>query len=151
MSAKNPFGIPIEGTPYIGYRKRTPQRPKEELPPYFEAVLADERTKAIVWTQSTPYFNDGDVCEFGVNGFGVILSTEDYSSLADNEDDLIWEYPDELTSSYTLPDGDPLKAPLRELERTGDEFEHAYLELFGDHARIIATREKFIIHEYEHD
>lgn len=146
----NPFGIPIEGTPY-NTRRNNPQRPKEELPPYFDAVFADERVTAIVWLQSTPYFNDGDVCEFGVDGFGAILSTEDYSALGVNENELVWQYPDELTSSYSLPAGDPLKEPLHQLELTGGAFEHAYLELFGDHARIVATREKFIIHEYDHD
>lgn len=32
---------------------------------------AHPEAKAIVWTQYTPYFNDGDTCTFGVNGFSL--------------------------------------------------------------------------------
>lgn len=62
-SERNFMGMPIEGGP-----SRTHVRTKDELAELFAAVLADPAVEAIRWNQYTPYFNDGDVCEFGANG-----------------------------------------------------------------------------------
>lgn len=55
------------------------------------------------WTQYTPYFNDGDSCEFGVN--------EMCYHILDDEDDEIEPY--ESTTLYT---GDALKSAEEKLE-----------------------------------
>ena len=146
------FGIPIEGDITRGHRGRIEQRPKEELFPIFQDVFADPRVQHVVWTQHTPYFNDGEPCEFSVDCFGAVLEGIDYSDVCRwGESDPTHAYPDELTTSYSLSEDDPLKGKLQTLERTGGPFEDVYLELFGDHARIIASRDKFIVEYYEHD
>lgn len=61
------FGIPVSGTPRKTRGDRTDQRPLSDLRPVFEALLADERVIEFGWSQYTPYFNDGDVCEFSVD------------------------------------------------------------------------------------
>lgn len=60
------FGIPVNGSPRKGRRGRVDQLPLSDLRPVFEALLADERVIEFGWEQYTPYFNDGDVCEFSV-------------------------------------------------------------------------------------
>lgn len=55
------------------------------------------------WTQYTPYFNDGDSCEFGVN--------EMCYHILDDEDDEIEPY--ESTTLYT---GEALKSAEKDLE-----------------------------------
>ncbi len=64
---KTVFGIPLEGEePYFNRNTKAWQRPLEELQPMFEDVLRHDDVMAIRWRQYTPYFNDGEVCEFGV-------------------------------------------------------------------------------------
>lgn len=60
------FGIPMRGEPRKGRSGHVNQRPLSDLRPVFEALLADERVIEFGWSQYTPYFNDGDVCEFSV-------------------------------------------------------------------------------------
>jgi hypothetical protein len=157
MSSETTFaGILIEGDRSRYTRQLVPQRPKEELVPIMLDVLNDERVKFILWIQYTPYFNDGEPCEFGVGDFGIVMDGVDYSEVLgsygyDENQDLTSLYPDELTTWYELKDEDPLKEKLKTLAKTSGPFEDAYYELFGDHARVIATREKFTIDEYEHD
>lgn len=43
------------------------QRPIEELLEALDDVLASDAVEAIRWTQYTPYFNDGEACEFSVH------------------------------------------------------------------------------------
>jgi hypothetical protein len=149
-------GIRIEGDQSKYGHKSIPQRPKEELAPIMLAVLNDERVKFVLWIQYTPYFNDGDPCVFGVGDFGVVLEGVDYSQVLGSygyeaDQDLKDVYPDELTTWYGMSDDDPLKMKLKALGETSGPFEDAYYELFGDHARVVATREKFVIDEYDHD
>lgn len=60
------FGIPVSGEPQRTRGALVDQRPLSDLRPVFEALLADERVIEFGWEQYTPYFNDGDVCEFSV-------------------------------------------------------------------------------------
>jgi hypothetical protein len=148
-------GIRIDGDRSRYTRQLVPQRPKEELIPIMLDVLNDERVKYVVWTQYTPFFNDGEPCEFSVGDFGFILNDVDYSETLkaygySSEEDLTRVYADELSGVWNTEDGD-LKDKMRALGKTGGPFEDAYYELFGDHARIVASRERFIIDEYEHD
>lgn len=62
----NFLGIPVsgeinEGSTFVN------QKTKEDLAPILQAVLDDPLITEFGWTQYTPYFNDGDVCEFSVN------------------------------------------------------------------------------------
>lgn len=70
------LGIPVEGERYSSWRERnyTP-RPISELKPYLDAVW-EKGVKAITWQQYTPYFMDGDVCEFSVHEVSVTSNPE---------------------------------------------------------------------------
>ncbi|MGW2713699.1 hypothetical protein ACWC4J_32700, partial [Streptomyces sp. NPDC001356] len=72
---RNFLGMPVSGEIREG-STRTDQKPVEELAPLMQALLDDPTIVEFGWTQYTPYFNDGDVCEFGVNELWVRTTEE---------------------------------------------------------------------------
>lgn len=70
--AKNFLGIPITGDIQRG-SQRVPQKPLEELAPLMQALLDDPSIAWFGWRQYTPYFNDGEPCEFNVHGALAVM------------------------------------------------------------------------------
>lgn len=140
--------------------------------------------RSVVWSQYTPYFNDGDVCTFSVHEFDVNLGTDDsikeeieakkkemkeaadagdyktaqklksqVDKLMDRLDDGDAEY-SYGESIYSLrrsnnPREVEIAEAIRNLQR---ELPSDVLEaVFGDHARIVATRQGFKVTEQQHD
>lgn len=70
------MGLDIEGDRgYTRYRQSYVPRPVEELYPYIKDAF-DKGVKAITWKQYTPYFNDGEPCEFSVGEPAVTKNPE---------------------------------------------------------------------------
>jgi hypothetical protein len=70
------MGVPIQGERgYTRYTRSYVPRPIEELYPYFKAAF-DKGVKAATWHQYTPYFNDGEPCEFSVYDLSVTNNEE---------------------------------------------------------------------------
>lgn len=70
------MGMPIGGDdPTFRYRRNYTPRPIEELYPYFKEAFA-KGVKAATWHQYTPYFNDGEPCEFSVYDLSVTNNEE---------------------------------------------------------------------------
>ncbi|RCH70525.1 hypothetical protein DT019_03275 [Streptomyces sp. SDr-06] len=163
MTNRNFLGIPVEGD-YTAGSTRTEQKPIEELQPILQAVLDDPTIIEFGWRQYTPYFNDGDPCEFSVYGTWV-RTAED----ADTDD----EYELEVDSHRSLG-----KRPYRKDPETGEygflpyegpdearydrcralsgaveggHFETVLLDAFGDHATITVRRDGIHVDFYEHD
>lgn len=99
-----------------------------------------------IWTQYTPYFNDGDECIFGVHEISPILSEE-----------ILEEVKNGNLSSYEVEDAnyenedkiDPtVKDFIRAISKVPEE---VFKNAFGDHVQVVATREGFDITEYQHD
>jgi hypothetical protein len=75
---------------------------QKDFPAMFTELFAEApNLKSFGWTQYTPYFNDGDSCEFGVNfdypyinganedydeAFDIIIKIYDYKNLVTEED-----------------------------------------------------------------
>lgn len=109
----NFLGIPVEGDINDGGRTRTDQRPLEELEPLIRAVIDDDGIAVFGWTQYTPYFNDGDPCEFSA-GEPWFLTHADLDALKakqriviDEDEDLLdivdWDhYEYEISGHPTL-------------------------------------------------
>lgn len=76
------------------------------------------------WTQYTPYFNDGDECNFTVNTYGIKINDED---------------------SY---DNKEMKIITEFLNAIDDNIMES---LFGDHVEICVYKDKIEISEYEHE
>lgn len=108
--SKSLFGIPINGEPY---EEQPPvqQRPISDLEPVFRALLDDPNVHSFGWRQYTPYFNDGDTCEFRVR--------EPWLRTVDDVDrDDLSDCDFEIDSSHpTLGDHDEVRRETTEEEK----------------------------------
>lgn len=112
---------------------------------------------AIVWAQYTPYFNDGDTCEFGVNEPTFTNAPDphnvrygeyegDHETAADGSDIFAWD------GWGATPDGlnvEMCKAFSRMIQSS--EMEAVMKAMFDDHVKVVATREGFDVDDYDHD
>ncbi|WP_331445820.1 hypothetical protein [Streptomyces xanthochromogenes] len=163
MTDRNFLGIPVEGD-YTAGSTRTEQKPIEEFQPILQAVLDDPSVIEFGWRQYTPYFNDGEPCEF--SGYGTWVRTAKDAEV-DDEYDLevdshvsLGKRPyrqDPETGKYGFlpyegPDEarhDRCKALASAIE--GGHFETVLLDAFGDHAAITVRRNGIQVDFYEHD
>lgn len=92
--------------------------------------------KTVSWHQYTPYFNDGDTCHFSCHGEDEVIINED----SEDEDDY---------EGQTGGWADKAATEVCELISTlgSDMMEH----LFGDHAKVIVSRKKVEVEQYDHD
>ncbi len=93
----------------------------------------------ISWNQFTPYFNDGEECEFNVNTEFLINGIDEY----DEED-----FEEGENSDY-----DERVKLHRELAEAFSHIEDSVFQfIFGDHKQITIDRNgKINIEEYEHE
>lgn len=68
---------PVKGDINTGYTHIVEQVGAEEFLRAIDRVLAVPGVEGVVWNQYTPYFNDGDACEFSIHEASVILSFGD--------------------------------------------------------------------------
>jgi len=124
------------------YKKRLETESQAILAEAFKEVFdAHPEIKAIGWTQYTPYYNDGNPCVFGVGDFSY--SEEDVDP---SKPGSLYEEP--WSESYGRDKGQ-LAAAVNGLARElPDDVMNA---AFGDHVRVIATREGFHTTGYSHD
>lgn len=116
---------------------------KTEMKNAFKEFFNDNpNIEALVWTQFTPYFNDGDACVFHVQDF-FPASKEELQQLKDDEID-IWDL-DCYPSSELQKQARPFTNALHKID------DAIFLSAFGDHCQVIATREGFDVDEYQHD
>lgn len=115
---------------------------------------------AILWTQYTPYFNDGDTCEFRVNDvYFTNANSEQMDEVSGwgeygGEDDAVWSetawgfkyHKDRHFEGIKVEDANQFS----DLIGSGD-MEDVMKEMFGDHVRVVATREGFDVQEYDHE
>jgi hypothetical protein len=125
----------------------------------------------VVWTQYTPYFNDGDTCEFSVGE--PTFTNAPVDELSEN---VRWgEYEGDTEGvwscdnvSYVLESDRPYFTETANMIRAAGgvdaescdlfakaigsrEMEDVMLAMFGDHSKVIATRDGFDVEEFDHD
>ncbi|WP_345633516.1 hypothetical protein [Streptomyces lacrimifluminis] len=161
---KNFLGIPVEGDITPG-ASREKQRPLEDFQPILQAVLDDPTIVEFGWTQATPYFNDGEPCEFSAHSLWV-RTDADREVEDEYEMELGYNHPslgkrpktwDSATKDWSYqqyegPDEaryDRCLALSKAIE--GGEFYDVLLEAFGDHARLTVRETGIEIEFYEHD
>jgi hypothetical protein len=167
---RNFLGIPVQGDITQG-ATRSEQKPIEELQPILQAVLDDPTIVEFGWRQYTPYFNDGEPCEFSVRGLWVRTGAD--TDVEDQYDlDVEYSHPSlgEMTGGEWVDDadrpgcrkkvGERYEGPdLARYERChaldgavqGGAFEHVLLDAFGDHAEITVRRDGIEVEFYDHD
>ena len=124
---------------------------------------------ALKWTQYTPYFNDGDACEFRVNEVTFTnaspeeLDNVNHYGEYEGEDETVWAIENisyGLNSKYHANEAAKIRAAggidesscqLIDKMIQSSEMEEIMKEMFGDHVKITATRDGFDVDEYEHD
>jgi hypothetical protein len=119
---------------------------------YIKIFQAVPQIKAIGWSQYTPYFMDGDACEFSVNEINF-LSYIPESLSGYYEDDIPTEQ-DFLFSCYHT-NANPLNkdeiAILSRFSKFIDDNEEFMKQLFDDHTLVLLTIDGYQTEEYEHD
>ena len=112
-----------------------------EFSAYFREVFARHPVlEAVRWEQYTPYYNDGESCTFRVYGSEPdvrFVGSSDFESTAEGEMSTAEKeraVEDLCDSFFPLANQEP----------------EAFLEMFGDHARVTATRDGFAIEKYSH-
>ncbi len=155
--------LPIRGN--VQHSTRKDQRTEEELSPIVQAALAQPGVTEVSWRQYTPYFNDGEPCEFGVHGFGCVVDgveIEDFPPYSGEETAVIgrWQRRWDATDRAYNYQGDyegPNEARFLALMDLADainhgEFYDVFLKLFGDNAEVRVVAGDGIYVEFcEHD
>jgi hypothetical protein len=126
------------------YQKRVKEEGEAALKDHFKKFFAETPgLVAVRWRQYTPYFNDGDPCEFSIHGvYGKVGTTKEDSG----------DYDDGFESDYSLKKTHPAEAKaLGELEALLSGMEDVLQAVLGDHSMITITPDNVEIVEYEHD
>jgi hypothetical protein len=124
---------------------------KETTKEFFEL---NPMVNAIVWTQYTPYFNDGDTCEFSVgcatftNSDGSDIRWGEYNG----DEEGVWCYGADCYNEETPPEGfDSDLCDSFDSMIQSAEMQDVMKAMFGDHVQVIATREGFDVNDHDHD
>jgi hypothetical protein len=170
-TATNFLGMPVSGEITQG-SARTEQKPIEELAPLFQALLDDPTIVEFGWSQYTPYFNDGEVCEFSVHYLWV-RTTAEADGVADKYGEpyvpgyeldvnyhpslgkVKYDYNKEghyVPVAYEGPDEDRYNR-CQDLSRAlqSGAFDNVLLEHFGDHAMVTVRNDGIEVEFYSHD
>lgn len=127
-----------------------------------DELLDTPGVEAVRWNQYTPYFNDGEACEFSIYSA--------YVKVIGDEDEEAGDYGDGFRSLYDLFDygsdytdkkyrqvggypGKLIYDALHAFERVIESGRHDVIlnEKFGDPAQVTATKNGFEVEFYEHD
>jgi hypothetical protein len=165
----NFLGMPVSGELREG-SSRVDQKPVEDLAPLLQALLNDPTITEFGWTQYTPYFNDGDVCEFSV-GEVWVRTTEEVDNEKREYDDYdlsLWNHPSLGHGVYDYV-GEGWESQYVEVGYEGTDekryrrvnalneaitsgqYESALLNAFGDHALVTVRKDGIEVEFYEHD
>lgn len=108
---------------------------RQGFPAMFAEFFAKSTIKSLTWQQYTPYFNDGEECEFSANVRYLVINIGE-----DNEDD---------EAGLTHED----KKLLDEVKETLCSIDqNFYRDLFGNHVEVTLTAEGVEVVEYsDHD
>jgi hypothetical protein len=155
-------------------RKAFSERAQGQLKEAFKQVFDKyPEITAFIWVQYTPYFNDGDTCEFSVNEITwTNLPKEELENIrwGEYEGELevysgcSWRSGEDSDAQYFAIEGNcsgPAPIALRDRgigdivellsALNSDALEDVMQETFGDHVRVVATRGGFEIDDYDHD
>ncbi len=96
--------------------------------------------KSFGWIQYTPYFNDGDECNFGVHydlDWGLSINGEQFCEIDqdDSNFDILQTAADEIC----------------EFIRIFDDSDNTFKSIFGDHVSVTITPEGAYADGYRHD
>ncbi|RLK24105.1 hypothetical protein DER29_2002 [Micromonospora sp. M71_S20] len=160
MSHISFLGIPVEGD--ITPARRVTQRPLEELRPLLRALLDDDVVTEFGWRQYSPYFNDGDTCDFSVEGFW--MRTTGDGPRVDPKDLRVGKYAEPHPSLGGSRWVSGRRGPYQGRDEARHQrayalavaleegyFDNVLLDAFGDHAEVTVRREGIQVRYYVHE
>lgn len=124
---------------------------------------ANPEVEEMTWVQYTPWFNDGDTCEFSVNDIVIPVYLND-DEREEAEDCHYYDlegfqidnyYKERLTDAEEVFGADRAKELATAIKEFRSDFhsipEEVMEGVFNNHVKVTATREGFEVEEYEHD
>lgn len=147
---------------------------KELVSKLKDLIRLSPHIEAIRWSQYTPYFQDGDPCEFGVNELEFKFSEElsgagdraanktrlenyddsDFYGFGEYSDNDLTKFLNERTDILNFKDiklvEDVVNA-ITEIHETLSEMDDILKSVLGDHVQVTVTREGIETEEYEHE
>jgi hypothetical protein len=139
---------------------------KEAINKLKELIHFSPYIKAMRWQQYTPYFNDGDTCEFGVHelefkfteeiaGDGDRTKNEDYGwhEFGEYGDDIkeFFEERKDVINFKEITKLEKVVEACEDIHSRLRNIESTLLTAFGDHQQITITRSGIEVDDYEHD
>lgn len=116
----------------------------------------------VVWTQYTPYFNDGEECEFRVRELCPIVCPKDlgienehyyegdesFECESDGKEFCTISIMYDHQEKYKDNKYHDIDSDVGEIGSVDDQVMQA---VFGNHVKVVATREGFDVEDYDHD
>lgn len=130
--------------------KQLQEEGQEMLMEKFEEVFkAYPELTVVKWHQYTPYFNDGEPCEFSVGSFNVsnapdienVTSWDDY----EGEEEGVF-----VTELWGKNKDYPILSEISSFA-SSTLGKSLFYKLFGDHVEVIVTPDGIDTEEYDHD
>jgi hypothetical protein len=144
-----------------------------------EFFMLNPKVTGVAWTQYTPYFNDGEECVFGVNDPYFNFGEFDLSDVPNYGDDLEsgwgnhhsfnlydlkepdlagedWAIEHNATVNALFDEQGLTAADVRKVEESfrttvGVAPEDLFLAAFGDHVKVVLTRDSIEVEQYDHE
>ena len=137
-------------------QRMAPPATSQEFLEATDVILNLPGVTALRWRQYTPYFNDGEPCEFSVNEAYVRftpLEEEDDEERGDYGDGFVSEWEMRYNRSDYSEFSDEFLNELKEALKKWEELnsEEVCRRNFGDHSTVTATLKGFEVEEYDHD
>lgn len=154
---------------YEEVKKKFQDEIKEKMKVAFKEFFeANPEVDLITWTQYTPWFNDGDTCEFSVGEiYTAVFVTEEAKEEYENGDMDYYQlenyglrdWSDEYSTNgrlavekYGKERTDELIAAISAFSEEISNIPSEVMEaVFDNHVKVVATRDGFEVEEYEHD
>lgn len=166
VTQKSFLGVAVVGDIQQAHRG-VAQKPIEDLAPLFQAVLDDPLIAEFGWQQYTPYYNDGEACEFTISTPWFRTTQDDTAS---DEDDLqvdlehptlglveghyqgAYPHVEFVQTGYTgHHEATLLACKALSAAIASGAFDTVLQENFGDHASVTVRRDGIDVETYEHE
>lgn len=123
----------------------------------FKAVFEDYPFLGeVAWAQYTPYFNDGEPCEFGVNEVVLAELGEETDGYFEDGEGFYSKSRDEVYRDGEFKKNDAYDRRYADCRRVAASLVNAIpsdvmRDMFGDHVAVRVTREGVDVVEYDHE
>lgn len=146
------------------YDKRVKTDAKEIVHMLKDLISDSDGIEAIRWSQYTPYFNDGDVCEFGVNDLEIKFDQKKFPVTKDLEEDeeeeefvqdwqfdKFFERQEDVINFKEVAALEKKVKVFQDIHSELQNMEDGLKEAFGDHVTVTVTRKGIETESYDHE